>query len=83
MASWLGKMPTTSVTGCFNCVPVELTLDDLARLEADIIAGNLPSTSGFFFGESDGSETDDDLAFIAKAREAIGQGKAVFYDSWW
>ena len=29
--------------------------------------------SGFFFGASDGSETWDDLAFVAKAGEALGR----------
>ena len=67
----------------FNCTPVLLTIAYLDRLEADIRAGNLPPTSGFFFGETDGSETDDDLAFITKARAAIADGKTVFYDSWW
>lgn len=67
----------------FNCTPVRLTLDDLAELELAITSGNLPPTSGFFFGESDGSENKDDLAFVAKAREAIEAGEDVFYDSWW
>ena len=67
----------------FNCLPLVLLLEDLDRLEADITAGNLPDTSGFFFGVSDGSESEDDLAFIAKARAAIAEGKTVFYDSWW
>jgi len=67
----------------FNCVPVRLCLDDLLRLEQAIKNGELPDTSGFFFGDSDGSEKNDDLAFVAKAREAIASGKAVFYDSWW
>ena len=67
----------------FNCVPVELTADDLNRLETDIRAGNLPQTSGFFFGSSDGTEIADDLAFVAKARAAIAQGNTVYYDSWW
>ena len=67
----------------FNCVPVLLTLDDLARLEADILAGDLPSTAGFFFGESDGSETEDDLTFVTNARKAISTGFTVYYDSWW
>ena len=58
----------------FNCVPVVLPAQDIDRLEADVKAGNLPYTQGFFFGESDGSETEDDLAFIAKAREAQGGG---------
>lgn len=67
----------------FNCVPVVLTLDDLDRLEAAVRAKELPPTEGFFFGESDGSECDDDLAFIAKARLAIVSGLTVYYDSWW
>ena len=67
----------------FNCVPVALTDEDLDRLEADVKAGKLPHTEGFFFGASDGNETDDDLAFVAKAREALAAGQTVFYDSWW
>ena len=67
----------------FNCANVELTAADLDRLEADIKADRLPHTTGFFFGESDGTERDDDLAFIAKAREAIAAGLTVFYTSWW
>jgi len=67
----------------FNCVPVVLTADDLDRLEADIRAGRLPHTDGFFFGESYGSEIDDDLKFIAKARAAIESGLTVYYTSWW
>lgn len=67
----------------FNCVNLVLTTEDLDRLEADIRARNLPRTSGFFFGESDGSEVEDDLRFIAKARSAIAEGLTVFYSSWW
>ena len=67
----------------FNCVNLVLTTEDLDRLEADIRAGNLPSTSGFFFGESDGSEVEDDLRFIAKARETIAEGLTVYSSSWW
>lgn len=67
----------------FNCVNVCLDRADLDRLEADIEARRLPHTCGFFFGESDGSEIDDDLAFIGKAREALAAGLNVFYTSWW
>lgn len=67
----------------FNCVNLQLTADDLDRLEHAVRSGNLPQTTGFFFGVSDGSETEDDLAFIAKAREAIAEGLTVFYSSWW
>jgi hypothetical protein len=67
----------------FNCVNVQLTADDLQILEADIIASNLPSTEGFFFGVSDGTELKDDLAFIAKARAAIARNLSIYYTSWW
>ena len=67
----------------FNCVTVELTAEDLDALETSIKSGELPETEGFFFGRTDGTETEDDLAFIAKARAAIAEGKTVFYDSWW
>jgi hypothetical protein len=67
----------------FNCVTLQLTADDLDRLERDLKGTSLPDTTGFFFGESDGTETEDDLAFISAARAAIGNGLAVFYTSWW
>lgn len=68
---------------CFNCVCVALDEEDLARLETAIKEGNLPPTSGFFFGSTNGSEADDDLEFVAKARAALKNGQTVFYDSWW
>lgn len=67
----------------FNCVNVMLSTDDLDRLEADIKAGKLPDTNGFFFGQSDGTESADDLAFIARARECIARDQQVYYTSWW
>lgn len=67
----------------FNCVNVQLTAADLDRLEDAIRNRTLPPTEGFFFGVSDGSEVEDDLTFIAKAREALAEGLTVFYSSWW
>lgn len=67
----------------FNCVNLQLTREDLDRLEAAIKARRLPHTIGFFFGETDGTETEDDLAFVQKAREALDAGLTVFYTSWW
>ncbi|QDV74109.1 hypothetical protein [Botrimarina mediterranea] len=43
----------------FNCTPVVLTTEDLDRVERDLVAGKLPETAGLFFGESDGSETEN------------------------
>ena len=63
---------------------LEVTITGLTTaLEEAVRSGYLPQTTGFFFGISDGSEADDDLTFIAKAREAIAEGLTVFYSSWW
>lgn len=69
----------------FNGDCVVLDSEDLDNLEHDLKQWDLPSTTGFFFGQSD---TDDetlknDLEFVAKAREAINEGKTVYYTSWW
>lgn len=69
----------------FNCVPVVLSEKDLSNLELDILRGNLPATSGFFFGSSHGDKEEDenDLAFVREARRLIAEGLCVFYSSWW
>ena len=67
----------------FNGDCVVLDEIDLDLLEDDIKNGNLPDTSGFFFGNSIGDENDDDLEFVRKAREEIKEGKTVYYTSWW
>jgi len=67
----------------FNMAPVALDMADLAILETSIVNNRSPKTEGCFFGECDGSERDDYLAFIAKARAAITDGKSVFYLAWW
>jgi hypothetical protein len=61
--------------GEFNCVDVELTLEDLDALEASLDEEALPETTGFFFG-SDSSEyyAEADREFIVAARAAIKQG---------
>ena len=70
--------------GEFNCVEVELTLEDLDWLERDIKDVELPETGGFFFGQnSDEYYRDQDLQFIKDAREAINDGYTVVYSSWW
>lgn len=68
----------------FNCVPLELTSDDLDALEEAITGQTLPETAGFFFGsDSDEYYKDKDLEFIRQARQALADGKRVEYDSWW
>lgn len=65
----------------FNCKTVRIDADDLDELERDM--HQLPHTEGFFFGQSTPEDTERDKEFIAKARAALAEGKAVIYDSWW
>lgn len=67
----------------FNCTNLALSENDLESLERAVRDDALPHTQGFFFGKSDGSEKEDDLAFIAKARASITAGQRVFYRPWW
>ena len=69
----------------FNCIPVELTLDDLDDLQQALLDDNLPRTQGFFFGDNppDLETMREDLMFIQKCHIAIKEGKVVYYDSWW
>lgn len=68
----------------FNCIPVELTKEDLDSLEQALDSNNLPETAGFFFGSnSDDTYRQQDVEFIQAAREALDNGLKVVYDSWW
>ena len=73
----------TGGEGEFNCVDLRLLPHDLDLLERHVLSQSLPPTVGFFFGASDPESMDDDLEFIATAREAIANGESVTYDSWW
>jgi hypothetical protein len=67
----------------FNCNTVRLTSEDLDKLGRD--ANNLQPVAGFFFGAQTVYPEDiESIAeFVAKARQAIADGNAVYYDSWW
>lgn len=73
----------------FNCIPVEITSDDLDQLERDVEDESMKGVEGFFFGGAEYSEEDkayykeEDLKFISAAREAMNAGQVVYYDSWW
>lgn len=79
-----GDRDEKDMMGNFNCIPLELTHDDIDGLEADILEDRLPDTVGFFFGsDSDEYYREQDLEFVKKAREALDSGLTVMYDSWW
>lgn len=68
----------------FNGVELELTWDDVDRLEKCIKAGKLPFTTGFFFGDpADNVYYEDDLKFCINAKAELFLGLKVFYNSSW
>ena len=71
-------------TNNFNGVELELTREDLDDLEEAVINGELPGTSGFFFGDNaDDYYREQDLEFIKHARAEMFFGLKVFYNSSW
>ena len=71
-------------TGDFNGDQLEITWDMLERLEYDVKNGELPATSGFFFGNNaDEDYYEQDLEFIQQARAELFLGLRVFYNSSW
>lgn len=68
----------------FNNIELELTWDDIDNLEFAIIHGELPSTTGYFFGtDRDEQYYYDDLDFVKNARVELFCGLKVFYNSSW
>jgi hypothetical protein len=69
----------------FNCTTVRLTANDLDRLEMDTGNNKLVPRNGFFFGSQEiyPEDLESVADFIKLSRQAIAEGKAVFYDSWW
>lgn len=67
----------------FNGDPVLLTEEDIDDLKITVLTRSLPSTSGFFFGDSKQEINFEDLEFIEKAKQAIKEGYTLYYDSSW
>ena len=84
---WRSKNPDLTVDALdamFNGIELELTYDDILKLEQDIKNGLLPSTTGFFFGEpSDDYYLNKDLEFVKNAKAELFLGLRVFYNSSW
>ena len=82
---WMHKLwNERGFTGDFNGDELELTAEDLDRLEFVVEQGKLPGTSGFFFGnDADDHYRAQDLKFIQDARAELLIGGKVFYNSSW
>lgn len=82
---WMEKLYRTKggAKESFNCTTVRLTNEDLDRLEREV--GTMQPVEGFFFGEQTiyPEDIESVASFIYKARAALANKQAVYYDSWW
>ena len=70
----------------FNGVELELTWNDIDKLEKDIKTGEVSrlGSTGFFFGNpSDDVYYEQDLKFCVDAKAECFLGRKVFYNSSW
>lgn len=90
---WLEKLKADGVTPeitdwgtGFNGIELELTWEDVDRLEQDIKSGVVSelNTQGFFFGNpSDEHYREQDLQFCIDAKAELFLKRKVFYNSSW
>ncbi|QDV34957.1 hypothetical protein ElP_28540 [Tautonia plasticadhaerens] len=71
-----------------ECQPIYLDKERMERIIAAVEAEQLPHTTGFFFGASDGSEKEEDLAIFREAiawleEEEEGVWRSVVYQASW
>ena len=59
---------------------LSLSIEDICKLEQDVLDDKLPFTSGFFFGTSRPEQKEGDLEFIQKAKKSISEGNFLFYE---
>lgn len=76
---------TRGGTESFNCIPLKLEINDLNSLLEDAKNNKLVGREGFFWGSPEVDEEDLSTVavFVAKAKDEIGAGRDVYYDSWW
>ncbi|MEY9999110.1 phosphoglycerate kinase [Sinorhizobium fredii] len=65
----------------FNCANLRLTADDLDRLETAIRDRTLPILKAS--SSACPTAARSTIAFVAKGRDALADGLAVFYTAWW
>ena len=101
LEGWMSKLfydkhPELSTTP-FNCVYLNLSLEDIDKLEKDVLDWALPETGGFFFGDDSYSGEDGykdyqqeiTLRFIDEAKRRLREANELstsaklYYSSWW
>lgn len=62
-----GYIVQTFANGVDECQDIELSIKNCEQIIAAVKAKQLPNTTGFFFGASDGNEIDEDVKIFEKA----------------
>lgn len=83
-----GFIVNTFAEGVDECQEIELSGADIEKIIDAVKAKELPPTKGFFFGESDGTETTEDLQIFGRALEWVktadmAHDKTVIYRASW
>lgn len=84
-----GYIVETFADGVDECQTIELSKENLDTIIEAVTANDLPHTSGFFFGESDGSEKKFTLKVFKAALKWLkdqpkkGEWRSVNYRASW
>ena len=67
----------------FNCAKIRLYKEDIEELEKAINSWKVDDSEPFSYSKYMSHMREHDLRFCYEAKEAIEDGYAVYYDSWW
>lgn len=81
---WLADNPEKNAND-FNCIPLELSKQDIDNIIAALVHETMPPTQGFFFGfdSYDPEQYKKDIALFQKCLGLQEQGWKIIYNSWW
>ena len=83
-----GYIVQTFAEGIDECRRIELSDTDIERIIEAVARDELPDTTGFFFGVSDGSEKDETLRIFRAALEWLRTEeplvlRSIYYQASW
>lgn len=82
---WIAKQPKEIQAPDFNCIPLELSKQNIDNIIAALVHETMPPQQGFFFG-FDSYNPEQYKKDIALFQECLGlqeQGWTIIYNSWW
>lgn len=83
-----GYIVNTFAKGMDDCQQIDLTEEDIENIIEAIKNNKLPTTLGFFFGKSDGSEDTESIRILQDALKWLksdkrNKSKSVYYKASW